>query len=95
MDLSNCLAHLNEGSSCCLHNQKPFASFFHVALPAVNGDYLGNDINASGEAVFYEMARDLLSFLFRSGSGEDDSFVGHIKSTVNYQRPCRHLTCDH
>jgi hypothetical protein len=29
------------------------------------------------------VARDFFGFFFRSGGGEYDSFVGHIKSAVN------------
>jgi hypothetical protein len=36
--------------------------------------------------VLHEMVSDLLSFFFRARSGENDSFVGHIKSVVNYRR---------
>jgi hypothetical protein len=32
------------------------------------------------------VARDFAGFFFGAGRGEDDSFVGHIKSAVRYWR---------
>ena len=86
MEFSNRLAHSAESRSCRLHNQKPLARFFHFALPAVNRCHLRDDIDTGSEAVLHEMVSDLLSFFFRARSGENDSFVGHIKSVVNYRR---------
>lgn len=77
MEFCNGLAHLAEGRGGCLDHQNPFASFSHLALPAVDGCDLRDDIDAGGKAVLYQMARDFPGCFFRSGGGEDHSFVGH------------------
>ncbi len=49
VEFGNCLAHLGKGRGRCLDDQKPFASFFYFALPAIDGFDLGDDINAGGD----------------------------------------------
>src|ERR1039458_5424872 len=85
VEFRNCVADLNEGRGGCLDHQKPFPSFVHVALPSVDRRNLGHDVDAGGETALDEMAGDFVRFFFRPGGGEDDSFVGHIKSALSCQ----------
>jgi hypothetical protein len=80
VEFCNRVADLAEGRSGCLYDQEPFASFFHVTLPAVDGRDLWEDVDAGGCAAVYQSAGDFAGFFFRGGGGEDDSFVGHIES---------------
>ena len=41
---------------------------------------LRDDVDAGGQSMLDQMAGNLVGFFFGSGGGEDDSFVGHIKS---------------
>jgi hypothetical protein len=84
VEFRKCLAHLTERHSSCLDDQEPFTSLFHLALPAVDRSDLWNDIDAGCEAALYQKARNLPSFFFRSSGCENDSFVGHIKISLQF-----------
>jgi hypothetical protein len=83
VDFGDRLAYLAKGRGSCLDDQKPFASFFHLALPAVDGCDLGDDIDAGGQAALHQNVRDPVSFFRGAGGGEDDSFVSHMESAFN------------
>ena len=85
VEFCNRVTDLAEGRGRSLNDQKPFASFFHVALPAIDGRDLWDDVDASGQASIYQRAGNFTGFFFRSGGREDDSFVGHIESAFRYR----------
>src|ERR1700704_2683021 len=94
MQLSDSVADFGKALRTGLDEQQPLPARLHLALPAVDRFYPGNDVHACGYLVLDKMARDLAGFFFRSRRREDDSFVSHIKSAVGpYCLNCIFLNC--
>ena len=70
------------------------ASFHTVrlALPAIDGFNLRDNVDAGGETAFHKPTGDLAGFVFRPGGGQDDSFVSHIKSACSSMEQCAAMT---
>jgi len=58
------LAHCFEGRGRSLDDQKPFARFFYLVLPAINRYNLRDDVDAGGQTFLYNMPRNFPSFFF-------------------------------
>src|SRR5450755_2200024 len=82
MQFANRVAHCREFLCRRLDEQQPFPARFHLSLPAVNRFNVWDDIHASGQLPLDQMMGDLARLFFGTRGGEDDLFVGHIKSHV-------------
>ena len=73
--VSDCWKFLHAG----FDHKQPFMAGFHFTLPAIDGFDARDDIDAGGQPLLDQVARDLAGFVVGRGGGQDDSFVGHMK----------------
>ena len=86
MECANRVTNRGKSNRRGFYDEKPFLRRFDLALPAIDRFDPRDDVRARGQLLFDQVARDFAGFFFGAGRGEDDSFVGHIKSAVRYWR---------
>src|SRR6266850_1644165 len=75
-------------------DQKELFGLLHFSLPPINGFNLRDDVDAGSEPLLHESTSNFAGLFVRTGSGQDDSLVSHIKSGLG-SRTLRRVSADH
>src|SRR5882724_441755 len=94
MHVPDRILHLRCSRLRRLDDQEELFGLLHFSLPPINGFNLRDDVDAGSEPLLHESTSNFAGLFVRTGSGQDDSLVSHIKSGLGW-RTLRQVSADH